>query len=135
MTTWGITALNHGSSIAVFENYRLKHWEFCPNDELDKNIITKAIANGGPDTIYWYENPWLKKARQLYARQYNSAKDLTVLPRNYLKRAGLGYARLRYTPHHASHAAAGYYTSPFNHAAIVVLDAIGEWDCASIWEG
>ena len=134
MSVWGINALNHGSSIAVFENNSLKHWEFCPNDELDKSIIAKAIANGGPDTVYWYENPWLKKTRQLYAKQYDSVKDLTVLPRNYLKRAGLGYARLRYTPHHGSHAAAGYFTSPFNHAAIVVLDAIGEWDCASIWE-
>jgi carbamoyltransferase len=57
------------------------------------------------------------------------------LPSVYLKKAGLGYASLRYTPHHGSHAAAGYYTSPFNRAAIIVLDAIGEWDCASIWLG
>lgn len=134
MSTWGINALNHGSSLAVFEGAKLKHWQFCPTDELDRDLIRSQIANGGPDTVYWYENPWLKKTRQLYAGQYDSARDLSVLPRRYLKRAGLGYAKLRYTPHHGSHAAAGYYTSPFNHAAIVVLDAIGEWDCASIWE-
>jgi carbamoyltransferase len=45
------------------------------------------------------------------------------------------YAPITYTPHHGSHAAAGYYTSPFDHCAIVVLDAIGEFECATIWEG
>lgn len=137
MSIWGINALNHGSSLAVFDRQglHLKHWEFCPSDELDRNLIQKQIVNGGPDQIFWYENPWLKKTRQLYAKQYSSVRDWSVLPKNYLKRAGLGYAKLSYTPHHGSHAAAGYFTSPFNHAAIVVLDAIGEWDCASIWEG
>lgn len=134
MSIWGINALNHGSSLAVFEGSGLKHWEFCPSDELDKDLIRRQLSSGGPDKIYWYENPWMKKTRQLYAGQYETAMDMSVLPRNYLKGAGLGYARLHYTPHHGSHAAAGYYTSPFNHAAIVVLDAIGEWDCATIWE-
>jgi carbamoyltransferase len=45
------------------------------------------------------------------------------------------YAPITYTSHHASHAAAGYYTSDFNDAAVVVLDAIGEFECASIWSG
>lgn len=135
MITWGINALNHGSSLAVFEQDQLKSWEFCTSDSLDRDIINQSLINGGPDTICWYENPWLKKARQIYAGQYSDALDRSVLPRTYLKRAGLGYARLKYTPHHGSHAAAGYYTSPFNHCAIVVLDAIGEFECATIWEG
>lgn len=136
MKIWGINALNHGSSLAVFEgtDLRLKEWTFCPTDKLDANLIKRNLAAGGPDTIYWYENPWLKKSRQLYAKQYSTAMDMSVLPKRYLKEAGLSYAKLRYTPHHGSHAAAGYFTSPFSHAAIVVLDAIGEWDCASIWE-
>lgn len=134
MKVWGINALNHGSSLAVFEEHKLKHWEFFPTDELDRDVTRRFIANGGPDTIFWYENPWLKKTRQWYAGQYTTALDWSVMPKNYLKRSGLGYAQLRYTPHHGSHAAAGYYTSPFNHAAIIVLDAIGEWDCATIWE-
>lgn len=134
MKTLGINALNHGSSIAVFNDNRLVQWDFCQSDELDRSLIHKAVANGGPDQIFWYENPWIKKTRQLYAKQYDTAMDMSVLPKRYLKRAGLGYANLRYTPHHASHAAAGYYTSPFNHCAIVVLDAIGEWECATIWE-
>lgn len=84
MSIWGINALNHGSSLAVFEgsDLRLKHWEFCQTDELDKSIINRAINNSGPDTVFWYENPWVKKTRQLYARQYDSATDLSVLPRD-----------------------------------------------------
>jgi carbamoyltransferase len=38
-------------------------------------------------------------------------------------------------PHHKSHAAAGFLTSPFEEATIVVLDAIGEWESATIWSG
>lgn len=137
MNIWGINALNHGSSLAVFEgsDLRLKHWEFCPADTLDHELIRNHLTNGGPDKIYWYENPWVKKSRQLYAGQYDTALDMSVMPRRYLKNIGLGYTKLYYTPHHGSHAAAGYFTSPFNHCAIIVLDAIGEWECVSIWEG
>ena len=31
--------------------------------------------------------------------------------------------------------AAGFYTSPFHNANILVVDAIGEWDTTSIWYG
>lgn len=137
MIQWGINALNHGSSLAVFRD-----GEFIGDiiskdtDSLSPEMYRRFIEYyGTPDRIFWYENPWLKKARQVYAKQYNTAMDMSVLPTRKLKKWGLGYAPVTYTPHHASHAAAGYYTSPFNHCAIVVLDAIGEFDCATIWEG
>jgi carbamoyltransferase len=60
---------------------------------------------------------------------------MSVIPSRYLSKLGLGKVPITYTPHHASHAAAGYYTSPFDNAAVVVLDAIGEFECASIWRG
>lgn len=135
MIAWGINALNHGSSLAVFHQGKLISNTFGPTDELPKDLIYKNLSNGGPSEIYWYENPWLKKARQFRAGQWSRAFTLEDLPRKYIDKANLGYARLHYTPHHASHAAAGYYTSPFNHCAIVVLDAIGEFECATIWEG
>jgi carbamoyltransferase len=40
---------------------------------------------------------------------------------------------VEYVGHHESHAAAGYYTSGFKDAAVLVVDAIGEWDTVSIW--
>jgi carbamoyltransferase len=136
MIRWGINALNHGSSLAVFNNERLISLDVSHEDEIPNDIKLKALNYGGaPDRIHWYERPWVKKARQVYAGQYNTAMDMSNLPSNYTRKAGLGYAPITYTPHHASHAAAGYYTSPFNHCAIVVLDAIGEFECATIWEG
>jgi carbamoyltransferase len=128
MKHWGITALNHGSALAVFDNFKLTSWQTFNNDwpELDQEA---------PDGIYWYERPWLKKARQIYAGQYQTALDFKTLPRGRFKKQGFGSVPITYTAHHASHASAGYYTSPFNHCAVIVLDAIGEFECATIWEG
>jgi carbamoyltransferase len=134
MIQWGINSLNHGSSLAVFKDSKLTSWTTDKTNELETSTITQALHYGAPDHIFWYERPWIKKARQIYAGQYKTAMDLSVLPKRYLNKSRLHYAPVRYTPHHASHAAAGYYTSPFNHAAVVVLDAIGEFECATIWE-
>lgn len=136
MIQWGINALNHGSSLAVFKDgLFVGDVVHKDKDELSPEMYRHFLEyHGTPDCIFWYENPWLKKARQIQAKQYNTAFRLDNLPKHHLKKWGLGYASLRYTPHHASHAAAGYYTSPFNHCAIVVLDAIGEFECATIWE-
>lgn len=134
MIRWGINALNHGSSLAVFKDERLVSLDISHEDELPSDIKVKALNySGAPDRIHWYERPWVKKARQIYAGQYKTALDVSNLPHKYIQRAGLHYAPITYTPHHASHAAAGYYTSPFNHCAVVVLDAIGEFECATIW--
>ena len=71
------------------------------------------------DVISFYEKPWLKRTRQLYAGQ------------------GWKPARTKYDvsfSHHKSHMAAAYYTRPFAEEPVcVVIDAIGEWDTASIW--
>ncbi len=134
MMRWGVNALNHGSSLAVFSGNDLVSNTFSKSDELDKDVVWRAFNYGGPSEIYWYERPWIKKARQAYAGQWNRVFDFSVIPSRYLKSIKVGYAKVFYTPHHASHAAAGYYTSPFNHCAIVVLDAIGEFECATIWE-
>ena len=135
MITWGVNALNHGSSLAVFNGDELYANHVSLNDELDTAAIYDSLHLGGPSRIFWYEQPWVKKARQLRAGQWSRAFDLNVLPRRYLNKIRVHYAPVTYTPHHASHAAAGYYTSPFNHCAVVVLDAIGEFECATIWEG
>lgn len=128
---WGVNALNHGSSLAVFKDGNLWSNQVGSSDELDSKIISDALHVGAPDRIFWYERPWIKKARQIRAGQWHRALDMSVLPRRYMK--AQRYAPITYTPHHGSHAAAGYYTSPFNHCAVVVLDAIGEFECATIW--
>ena len=132
MILWGVNALNHGHSIAVFKDGNFVNNYTGTSDQLESTTTVPALLSGSPDRIFWYERPWVKKARQIYAGQYNTAMNMKVLPRRYMR--NYKYAPITYTPHHASHAAAGYYTSPFNHCAIVVLDAIGEFECATIWE-
>jgi carbamoyltransferase len=145
MITWGINALNHDASIAVFDNNQLKFWKRSSeytgqpgDDQINGDLIRDAFRSAsdrGPDHIIWYERPWLKKTRQTYAGQWGWALDLDELPTRYLKKFNLGYARISYMPHHLSHAAAGFLTSPFDEATVVVLDAIGEWESATIWKG
>jgi len=132
MILWGVNALNHGHSIAVFKDGKFVHNYVGSSDQLQSATTVPALGLGSPDRIFWYERPWIKKARQIYAGQYRTALNLNVLPKRYMN--NYKYAPITYTPHHASHAAAGYYTSPFNHCAVVVLDAIGEFECATIWE-
>ncbi|MEZ4981549.1 MAG: carbamoyltransferase N-terminal domain-containing protein [Saprospiraceae bacterium] len=43
--------------------------------------------------------------------------------------------RLLFSGHHLSHAASAFYPSSFNEAAVLVIDAVGEWSTASIWKG
>jgi carbamoyltransferase len=135
MINWGINALNHGSSLAVFNGDRFISNVFSHSDDLTYDIIADSLRHGYPEKIYWYEKPWVKKARQLRAGQWSRAFDFSVLPRKFVDKLGFKSVPIIYTPHHASHAAAGYYTSSFDHCAVVVLDAIGEFECASIWEG
>lgn len=136
MILWGINSLNHGSSIAVFKDGQFVSSSQSIQDTLPDSFIQYELEHTGrPDRIFWYEQPWVKKARQFKAGQYDRAFDMSVLPSRSLKAHGLGGIPITYTPHHASHAAAGYYTSPFNHCAVVVLDAIGEFESATIWEG
>lgn len=135
MIYWGINALNHGSSISVLRDDQLLCHAFDKSDELESSTLRSVLSYDSPDKIFWYERPWLKKLRQLTAGQYSAVTDMTVIPRRYLNSLKLEHAPIIYSPHHASHAAAGYYTSPFDQCAVVVLDAIGEFECATIWEG
>ena len=72
-----------------------------------------------PNIVAYYEKPFRKNLRRLYAGQ--SWQKPRV---NYDYSFG----------HHQSHAAAGYYTSPFDECNILVIDAIGEWDTISVWK-
>jgi len=43
--------------------------------------------------------------------------------------------RPMFCDHHISHAASAFYPSPFEEAAIVVVDGVGEWATTTIWNG
>jgi carbamoyltransferase len=134
MIIYGINSLNHDSSLAVVENGKVIFHERS-GYYLEKEIIKRALEHGYPNLIVWYEKPWLKKTRQLYAGQYAEAFDLDKLPSCYLSSLGLGNCKVVYVSHHHSHAAGAYYTSNYEDAAVIVADAIGEWETISIWHG
>jgi carbamoyltransferase len=85
-----------------------------------------------PDQVIWYENPYLKTLRQFSAGQGWMWSKNNI--KRYLKNHGI-IAPIKYTQHHHSHAAAGYFTSGFDDACVVVIDAIGEFTTYSIWRG
>jgi carbamoyltransferase len=87
---------------------------------------------GEPNEVVWYEKPFKKTIRQLYAGQGWNYNENNI--KSYLKQFAIN-APISYSNHHESHAAAGYYTSGYDDATVVVLDSIGEWETYTIWEG
>ena len=140
----GVSALFHDASIAMIEDDQILfagHSErYGSKVKLDKDLnselVKDALQYGSPDELVWYENHWKKRRRQIYAGEYKQAFSLDSFPKKYLKKYGLSFKNtpLSTFDHHYSHVCAGYYTSPFKDAVIVVIDAIGEWDTITIWE-
>jgi carbamoyltransferase len=54
---------------------------------------------------------------------------------NDLSRGSIGSDSIYFSEHHLSHAASAYYPSPFEKAAILTVDGVGEWDTSGIFEG
>ena len=138
MITWGISANSHDAALAVFENNSIvfaSHTERFSGKKNDPHLNTEIIEYaqqwGLPDHIAWYEKPWLKTLRQLYARQGLKYRKNNI--KNYLQRWNIK-CPITTIDHHKSHAAAGYYTSLFDTATLLVIDAIGEFTTLSIWE-
>ena len=119
----GICEGYHDAGICILEGDRItyaSHSERYSKSKGDKYLHHKQWNKvSKKDTIAYYEKPFLKNLRRIYAGQKWQR------------------TRVRYDvnfSHHESHAAAGYYTSPFNECNILVIDAIGEWDTMSIWK-
>jgi len=139
MITWGISANSHDAALAVFTEDGL---EFASHSErfsgvkndahLNDKLIKYAKEWGEPNEVIWYERPFVKTLRQFRAGQGIKLRENNIS--RYLRSYGIS-APIRYTDHHLSHAAAGYYTSPFTEACIVSIDSIGEFDTLTIWEG
>ena len=144
MNILGISAGFHDAGISfisddkiLFAAHSERYSKVKHDSELNTKILSDCISQYGmPDQIAYYERPWLKRTRQLYAGQYSDAfnfKSLRTILKETAPWANLHKLPIKYHSHHLSHAAAGFQTSPFDSATVVVIDAIGEWDTASIW--
>ena len=144
MSILGISAGFHDAAVTLvsdqgdilFAGHSERYSKLKHDPKLHNDLIKDMLTYGTPDQIAYYERPWVKKTRQLYAGQYSElTKDWSV--RTMLLEAapwsGLHHQKVKHYNHHLSHAAAGFQTSSFDHATVVVIDAIGEWDTISIW--
>ena len=138
----GISAGFHDASATVIDTRGeilfAGHSERYSKLKNDPNLSDGLISELCPwqyDTIAFYERPWLHNLQQLYTGQRHFG-PWTV--RGALQQQlGLWYTKPAEHevcfPHHLSHAAAGFQTSPFDRATVVVIDAIGEFDTISIY--
>jgi len=141
MITWGAVGNSHDASLAVFSYDTLvwaglaKDFSGIPNDpHLNKELLDYAIEHWGyPSYIIWYERPFLKSVRQLWAGQGWLFKENDI--ERYFQERGIRNPKIMYTQHHHSHAAYAYYTQPHDDCAIICLDSIGEFETLTIWHG
>lgn len=132
MLILGVNETSHDASLSLIKDGEIlfaghsERYSKQKNDwYISDGLIEDALSYGVPDAIAYYEKPLLKASRLLLKGGSGEWKPRFNIP---------GIPKKSFS-HHYSHAAAGYYTSSFNDAVIVVLDAIGEYNTSTIWAG
>jgi carbamoyltransferase len=126
-----------------------------------RHAITFCLRQAGVnldqiDDIVFYDKPWLKFERMLETYLGFAPRGLSSflasMPlwlreklnlKSLLKRelSAIGNCTtkaippLRFTEHHQAHAASAFFPSPFERAAVLCLDGVGEWATSSLWLG
>ena len=161
-TVLGLSAFYHDSAAALVvdgqvvaaaqeERFtRRKHDPNFPGRAIEYCLQQAGLSASEIDYVGFYDKPFMKFERLLetylsYApsgfSSFSKAIPLWLrqklhLPREIRKGLGRQYKkRIVFTEHHESHAASAFFPSPFENAAIVTLDGVGEWATASIGIG
>ncbi|HEX6827922.1 MAG TPA: carbamoyltransferase [Burkholderiales bacterium] len=134
---------------------RKKHDARFPRHAIEYCLKAAGIGLAGVDHVAFYDKPFVKFERILetylafaprgfasfriaipiWLREKLFLKDLLT---RELKRYAPEHAwdeRLLFSEHHLSHAASAFYPSPFEKAAILTMDGVGEWATTSLAEG
>jgi len=162
MNILGISAFYHDSAAALVQDgsvvaaaqeerfTRVKHDSRFPSHAVDYCLQTAGLPPEQLDYVVFYEKPLLKFERLLetylaYApRGFGQflaglpvwLKQKLHLPREMDKALRHAYkGRYVFTEHHESHAASAFFPSPFDEAAVVTMDGVGEWATASFGVG
>ena len=141
MNILGISAGFHDAAASVINTQGdilfAAHSERYSKVKNDANICRELLDDVMKyfpiDHVAYYETPWKKQLRRWYSGE--GIEWNKVSTRKILTEQLSGYNVLNYSTHnhHLSHAAAGFQTSPYDRATVIVIDAIGEWDTISIW--
>lgn len=135
---------------------RKKFDESFPQQSIHHCLQMSSNSLKDIDAIVYYEKPWLTFERLLETYLAYAPKGfqsyLTAMPRwlnqklnmkstlrNELSElSGLKKSQLPpllFSSHHLSHAASAFFASPFEDAAVLCLDGVGEWSTTSTWLG
>jgi carbamoyltransferase len=150
--------IEDGEIVAAAQEERFTRKKHDPG--FPTNAVKFCLNYGGStldqlDAIAFYDKPLLKFERLLETYYAFAPKGLssfiTAMPvwlkeKMFLKRLlyeeleKIGTfdrkkTKLLFPEHHLSHAASAYYPSPFDEAAILTIDGVGEWATASICHG
>jgi carbamoyltransferase len=151
--------LKDGELVAAAQQERFsrkKHDARFPEDAIRYCLEAEDLRLGDVDRIVFYDKPLIKFERLLetylsYAprgfQSFIAAMPVWLKEKLYLKTvikkelAELGGCKpkdlppLLFAEHHQSHAASAFFFSPFERAAILCLDGVGEWATTSTWLG
>ena len=130
---------------------RKKHDAEFPHHAVEYCLEQAGITLKDVDQVIFYDKPFLKFERLIETyfafapRGYRSfAMSMPVWLREKLFQKGLlatelkkldaefSSAKLGFTEHHLSHAASAFYPSPFEEAAVLTMDGVGEWATTSL---
>ena len=138
----GISSGFHDAAISVVDSQGeilfAGHSERYSKNKHDKDVceelLTDALKHINSNDIeyHYYERPWLKAMRQLRSGEgFNWPTWQKILGDAYVQ---MEEPNIQTHGHHLCHAAAGFQTSSFEDATVVVIDAIGEFDTITIWD-
>lgn len=132
---------------------RIKHDAVFPHNAIKYCINEANIDAGKVDKVVFYEKPFVKFERLLETYlafapkgfiSFSKAMPLWVKDKLFQKSAlvkdlsatldhNINWReRLLFSEHHLSHAASAFYPSPFDRAAVLTLDGVGEWTTTSL---
>ncbi len=156
----GLSAFYHDSAAALLHNgaivaaaseerfSRRKADDGFPRQAVDFCLRQAGIMVSDLTQVGFYDKPLLKFERILETflasapwgfRQFRLAGPVWMKDKLYLDRQlrqSLGYSgQILYAEHHESHAASAFLPSPFEEAAILTMDGVGEWATTSIGVG
>ena len=151
--------LRDGEIVAAAQEERFtrkKHDAGFPRQAIEYCLEESKLDIADLDSIVFYDKPMVKFERLLetylsYApkgiRSFVAAMPIWLKEKLFLKNtlkrelAEIGGCKtsalppLLFAEHHQSHAASAFYFSPFDKAAVLCLDGVGEWATTSAWSG
>jgi carbamoyltransferase len=160
MNILGVSAYYHDSAACLLQDgeivaaaqeerfTRKKNDHRFPAHSVDYVLRAGGIGIGDVDYLVFYDKPLLKFERLLstyvgYApsgiQSFLKAMPLWLkeklhMPREIRRLTGFE-GKILFSQHHEAHAASAFYPSPFDEAAIVCFDGVGEWATTSYWTG